>query len=163
VVVGALLYRGLQEPTARKLVAAALAAGALVAVPIVFLQSQRLGVGEVVQPRYLLPLLTLLVGVVSLGPRLGRPLRLPVTPAILIAVGLTLSALLAFWANAHRYFAGNGFGLFDPKVEPAWSTSSGIPLLVIALITVIATALFVSGLFQVIARAPDGAHHASGV
>ena len=163
VVVGALLYRGLQEPTARKLVAAALAAGALVAVPIVFLQSQRLGVGEVVQPRYLLPLLTLLLGVVSLGPRLGRPLRLPVTPAIIIAVGLTLSALLAFWANAHRYFAGNGFGLFDPKVEPAWSTSSGIPLLVIAVMTVLATAVYVSGLFQIIARAPGRGKRAKAV
>ena len=155
VVVGALLYRGLQEPTARKLVTAALAAGALVAVPIVFLQSQHLGVGEVVQPRYLLPLLTLLLGVVSLGPRLGRPLRLPVTPAIIIVVGLTLSALLAFWANAHRYFAGNGFGLFDPKVEPAWSTSSGIPLLVIVVMTVLATAVYVSGIFQVISEQHD--------
>ena len=163
VVVGALLYRGLQEPTARKLVTVALAAGALVAVPIVFLQSQRLGVGEVVQPRYLLPLLTLLLGVVSLGPRLGRPLRLPVTPAIIIAVGLTLSALLAFWANAHRYFAGSGFGLFDPKVEPAWSTSSGIPLLVITVMTVLAAAVYVSGLFQIIARAPDRANRAKAV
>ena len=155
VVIGALLYRGLQEPTGRKLVATAMAAGALVVVPIVFLQSQRLGVGEVVQPRYLLPLLTLLIGVVSLGPRLGRPLRLPVTPAILIAVGLTLSAVLAFWANAHRYFAGSGFGLFDPKVEPAWTTSTGIPLAVVAVVTIVATAVFISGLFQVAAEAPD--------
>ena len=163
VVVGALLYRGLQEPTARKLVTVALAAGALVAVPIVFLQSQRLGVGEVVQPRYLLPLLTLLLGVVSLGPRLGRPLRLAATPAIIIAVGLTLSALLAFWANAHRYFAGNGFGLFDPKVDPAWTTSSGIPLLVIVVINVLATAVYVSGLFQIIARAPNRGKRAKAV
>jgi hypothetical protein len=163
VVVGALLYRGLQEPTARKLVTAALAAGALVAVPIVFLQSQRLGVGEVVQPRYLLPLLTLLLGVVSLGPRLGRPLRLSVTPAIIMAVGLTLSALLAFWANAHRYFAGNGFGLFDPKVDPAWSTSTGLPLLVIVVMTVLATAVYVSGLFQIITRAPGRGKRASAV
>lgn len=154
VVVGALLYRGLQEPTARKLVTAALAAGALVAVPIVFLQSQRLGVGEVVQPRYLLPLLTLLVGVVSLGPRFGRPLPLPVTPAIIMAVGLTVSAVLAFWANAHRYFAGSGFGLFDPKVEPAWTTATGIPLAAIAVVTIVATAVFISGLFQVAAETP---------
>lgn len=155
IVVGALLYRGLQEPTVRKVVSTALAAGALVAVPIMFLQSQRLGVGEVVQPRYLLPLLTLLLGVVSLGPRLGRPLRLPATPAVLIAVGLTLSALLAFWANAHRYFAGNGYGLFDPKVEPAWTTASGIPLVAAVLLTVAATTVYVSGIFQVIAETRD--------
>ena len=51
--------------------APALAAAALVAVPIVFLQANGLGVGEVVQPRYLLPLLTILVAVVSLGHDLG--------------------------------------------------------------------------------------------
>ena len=154
VVVGALLYRGLQEATGRKLAVTALVAGALVIVPIVFLQSQRLGVGEVVQPRYLLPLLTLLVGVVSLGPRFGRPLPLPVTPAIVMAVGVTLSAVLAFWANAHRYFAGSGFGLFDPKVEPAWTTATGIPLAVIAVVTIVATAVFISGIFQVAAETP---------
>ncbi|NQW72789.1 MAG: hypothetical protein HQ453_08660 [Actinobacteria bacterium] len=106
------------------------------------------------QPRYLLPLLTLLGGGVSLGPRLGRPLALPVTPAILIAVGLTLSAVLGFWANAHRYFAGNGFGLFDPKLEPAWTTATGVPLAVISVVTIIATAVFISGLFQVAAETP---------
>ena len=152
--VGALLYRGLQEATVRKLAATALAAGSLILVPLIFLQSQGLGVGEVVQPRYLLPLLTLLVGVVSLGPRFGRPLPLPVTPAIVMAVGVTLSAVLAFWANAHRYFAGSGFGLFDPKEEPAWTTATGIPLAVIAVVTIIATAVFISGLFQVAAESP---------
>ena len=74
---------------------------------------------------------------------------------MLIAVALTLSALLAFWANAHRYFAGSGFGLFDPKVEPAWTTSSGIPLLVIVVIAVLATAVYVSGMFQVISQTRD--------
>ena len=157
VVVGALLYRGLQEATVRKLTATALVAGSLILVPLMFLQSQGLGVGEVVQPRYLLPLLTLLVGVVSLGPRFGPPLPLPVTPAIIMAVGVTLSAGLAFWANAHRYFAGSGFGLFDPKVEPAWTTATGIPLAVIAVVTIVATAVFISGLFQVAAETPiDG-------
>ena len=157
VVVGALLYRGLQEATVRKLTATALVAGSLILVPLMFLQSQGLGVGEVVQPRYLLPLLTLLVGVVSLGPRFGPPLPLPVTPAIIMAVGVTLSAVLAFWANAHRYFAGSGFGLFDPKVEPAWTTATGIPLAVIAVVTIVATAVFISGLFQVAAETPiDG-------
>ena len=150
--VGALLYRGLQEATVRILAATALVASSLIFVPLIFLQSQGLGVGEVVQPRYLLPLLTLLVGVVSLGPRFGRPLPLPVTPAIIMAVGVTLSAVLAFWANAHRYFAGSGFGLFDPKVEPAWTTATGIPLAVIAVVTIVATVVFISGIFQVAAE-----------
>jgi hypothetical protein len=145
VVVGALLYRGLAAPSRRKLVTAGIAALALVAVPIVFLQTQRLGVGELVQPRYLLPLLTLLVGVVSLGPTLKHRLELPKVPALLIVAALSVSAILAFWANAHRYFAGSGFGLFDPKVDPAWVTSSGVPLAVTVVITVLATIIFIAG------------------
>jgi hypothetical protein len=122
---------------------------ALVAVPITFLQMQHLGVGEVVQPRYLLPLLTLLIGVVSLGPRLAVGLNLPRVPQVLIAGGLSVSAILAFWANAHRYFAGSGFGLFDPKVSPEWLSSTGLPLWLITICTAAASIAFVSGVFVV--------------
>jgi hypothetical protein len=156
-VLGALLYRGLQQPTRRVLVASGIAAVALVAVPIVFLQMQHLGVGEVVQPRYLLPLLTLLIGVVSLGPRLGIGLPLPRVPLAMLAVGVSASALLAFWANAHRYFAGSGVGLFDPKVSPEWLSSSGVPLWLTTLVVTVATVTFVSGVFVTIRQAgPNG-------
>jgi hypothetical protein len=143
-VVGALLYRGLRAPTRRTLVVAAMAAAALVAVPIAFLQANGLGVGEVVQPRYLLPLLTILVGVVSLGARPGVPMLLPRVPTVLIAVGLCVSAALAFWANAHRYFAGTTVGLFDPKVDPVWALTGAAPLL-IALLSLVATTIYCVG------------------
>ena len=149
IVLGALLYRGLQQPTRRILVTSGIAALALVAVPITFLQMQHLGVGEVVQPRYLLPLLTLLIGVVSLGPRLAVGLNLPRVPQVLIAGGLSVSAILAFWANAHRYFAGSGFGLFDPKVSPEWLSSTGLPLWLITICTGAASIAFVTGVFVV--------------
>jgi hypothetical protein len=147
VILGALLYRGLQQPTRRILVTSGIAALALVAVPVTFLQMQHLGVGEVVQPRYLLPLLTLLIGVVSLGPRLGVGLDLPRVPQVLLATGLSLGAVLAFWANAHRYFAGSGVGLFDPKVSPEWLSSAGVPLWITTLGVTVATVTFVSGVF----------------
>ena len=132
-ILGALLYRGLQAPSRRTLVAAGIAGLALVAVPIAYLQSQRLGVGEVVQPRYVLPLLTLVVGVVSVGPRLGRPLPIPRVPGVLVAVALSISAFLGFWSYAHRFFAGTTVGLFDPKVDPAWTNGVGIPAWLVVL------------------------------
>ena len=138
-VLGALAYRGLLDTWPRKLWATGLALLALVAVPIAYLQSQRLGVGEVVQPRYLLPLLTLLVGVLCLGPRLGTPLRLPRVPAVLLGLGLSVSAVLGYWAYLHRFVAGAGVGLFDPAVVT--SAEAG-PLL---LVTAVATALLVVG------------------
>ena len=151
-ILGALLYRGLQAPSRRTLVAAGIAFAALVVVPIAYLQSQRLGVGEVVQPRYLLPLLTLLVGVVCLGPRLGTVLPLPRIPATLLAVGLSGSAVLGFWAYAHRFFAGSTVGLFDPKVSAEWVTASGVPLIVTVPLTMTASVVLVVGTVMLSSR-----------
>jgi len=125
-VLGALAYRGLLDTWPRKTWALAVALIALVAVPLAYLQSQRLGVGEVVQPRYILPLLALLIGVLSLGPRLGRPPALPGAPAVLIGVGLSASAILGYWAYVHRFIAGNGVGLFDPDVLVSASALPGL-------------------------------------
>ena len=127
------------------------------AVPIAYLQSQRLGVGEVVQPRYVLPLLTLVVGVVSVGPRLGRPLPMPRVPGALIAAGLSVSGILAFWAYAHRFVAGPDVGLFDPSFDVAWVTGVGVPLPVTFAVTVLTTALLVGGTVWLSAGAPGGA------
>jgi hypothetical protein len=152
VALGALAYRGLARGSRRQLVAAGVAFVALVAVPVGFLQANGLGVGEVVQPRYLLPLLTLLVGVLSLGPRLGTPLPLPVVPAWVLGAGLSLSAVVAFWANAHRYLAGNTVGLFDPKVSPAWIGWPGLPIWLTTLAVVIASVVLVWGAFMITMR-----------
>ena len=153
-ILGALLYRGLQAPSRRTLVAAGIAALALVAVPIAYLQSQRLGVGEVVQPRYVLPLLTLVVGVVSVGPRLGRPLPMPRVPGVLVAVALSISAVLGFWAYAHRFFAGTTVGLFDPKVDPAWANGVGIHAWLVVLVTAAASVALVWGTVW-LSRSPE--------
>jgi hypothetical protein len=128
-----------------------------VLVPLAFLQKEGLGVGEVVQPRYVLPLMAVLLATLGLGPQIGVPLNLPRLPAMVIAVGLAGSAVLAFWANAHRYFAGSGFGLFDPKVDPAWVSSAGIPLAVTVIVGVAGTVAFVAGAVLT-SRPPLGEH-----
>ncbi len=117
--------------------------------------------GEVVQPRYVLPLLTLVVGVVSVGPRLGRPLPMPRVPGVLVAVALSISAVLAFWAYAHRFFAGTTVGLFDPKVDPAWTNGVGIPAWLVVLATAAASVALVWGTVWLSrspepTRSPDG-------
>ncbi len=164
VVLGAALYRGLAELRGRRLVAAGMAAAALVVVPIGFLQVQRLGVGELVQPRYLLPLLTLLVATVSLGPDLDRPLALPRVPAILGAVAVSASAILAWWANVQRYLVGTGEPLFDRTMTSDWSLPLGLPLAAALALTVLSTVGFVGGtLWAVLGRSavpapPDQLH-----
>jgi hypothetical protein len=135
-------------------VSSGIATVALVAVPIAYLQSQRLGVGEVVQPRYVLPLLTLVIGVVSVGPRLGRTLPMPRVPGVLIAVGLSASGILAFWAYAHRFMAGPDVGLFDPSFDVAWSSGTGIPPVATLTMTVLSTTVLAGGTVWLGARGP---------
>jgi hypothetical protein len=144
-IVGGLLYRGIRQASRRTLWAAALVALALVAVPILFLQAQHLGVGEVVQPRYLLPLLTLLVATVSVADRLDDPIELPCVASGVIATLLTVSAVLAFWANAQRYLVGSDVPLFDRNLSIEWQPLIGLPMFAIGALTVVATVAFVFG------------------
>jgi hypothetical protein len=142
---GALAYAGLTVLPRRKAWAAGLALLAVMVVPLVVLQRDGLTVGEAVQPRYLLPLLSLLVLVLCLGTSPGRPLALAPVPAAAIAVGLSVSAVLAYWANAHRYFGGSQTGLFDLKLDPAWLSATGVPLWLTTLMTGAASTAFVAG------------------
>jgi hypothetical protein len=142
---GALAYAGLTVLPRRKAWAAALAFVALMSVPLVILQRDGLAVGEAVQPRYLLPLLALLVLVLCLGPRSGKPLELGSAPALALAAGLSVSAVVSYWANAHRYFGGADTGLFDLKLDPAWLSATGVPLWLTTLMTGAASIVFVAG------------------
>jgi len=165
-VVGALLYRGMRQANRRTLIAAGLAAAALILVPILFLQAQHLGVGEVVQPRYLLPLLTILVATISVGPRFDQSIELRRAPAFTIAAPLVISATLAFWANAQRYLIGSAAPLFDRGLVPEWQPLLVIPVGLIAVITALATAVFVAGVMLMGVTEPlikRGARHSPAV
>jgi hypothetical protein len=142
---GGLAYAGLAVLPRRKALASALAFLALLTVPLIVLQREGLTVGEAVQPRYLLPMLALLVLVLCLGTHPVRPLVLARVPAAVLAVGLSVSAVLAFWANAHRYFGGSATGLFDFKLDPAWLSATGVPLWLTTLMTGAASIVFVAG------------------
>jgi hypothetical protein len=105
---GAVIALGMRTMSARKAWALALSAAAVVAVPITFLQIEGLGVGDVVQPRYLAPLL-LLVVVIALvdSPEFPTGIRWTLT------LGLAFSASVAWWVYAHRFAYGSTTGWFD--------------------------------------------------
>ena len=144
-VLGGLAWAGLSTLTARKSWAAAIALLALMAIPLWFLQKEGLGVGEVVQPRYLLSLLSLLMATLLLGSGMDSPLRLPRVPVRWAAAGLSVAGVLAFWANAHRYAAGSEVGIFDPGMVPAWTSSTGVPLVVTTLVVTVSTTVLMWG------------------
>lgn len=113
-VLGAVIAFGMRVMWQRKGWALGVSAAALITVPLVFLQREGLGVGEVVQPRYIAPLL-LLVVMIALVDRAGDPVTLPTGVRWSITIGLALSASLSWWVFAHRFAYGSGVGVFDAE------------------------------------------------
>lgn len=140
-VIGAITYAGLSRVWANKIGGLMIAFGAFVGFPLVFMQSQGVSVGEVVQSRYLLPLFAVLLAVVMIPRRGNAPLPLQRAPALLIAGGLWLSSSVSLWANAHRYGSAGEENLFS--VDIVWSY--GPPLMFTIAVAVIAGGIFVAG------------------
>jgi len=147
-ILGALLYRGLAQANTRQIVAMSIAASALVLVPLAYLQSQHLNVGELVQPRYILPLLTVLVATAGLSSNPARRLTLPKAPAIVMGALLSVSAMVAYWTNIQRYIAGQEHPLIEGTLPIKWNPLLGLPLIPVNVITAIATGIWVIGLFM---------------
>jgi hypothetical protein len=148
-VIGAVSYAGLSHVWVNKVVSISITFVAFIGFPMVFMQTQGIAVGEVVQSRYLLPLFAVLITVVMIPARVKKPIQIQRFPAILIGCGLWISCSLAIWANAHRYSSAtadtsNGASnLFS--VDIVWSY--GPPLIVTIIVGVIAGLVFVSGVF----------------
>ena len=146
--IGALMARGLQDVPRSKGTALLVSLAAVVAVPMVFMQREGLGVGEVVQARYLLPLILVLVLTLSLRVPFRQAtdggLPLPRALAWVIGVGVASAAGISLWVNAHRYAAGNERGLFDIDLVLEWTGLVPIPLPLTVGAGVVASAVFVA-------------------
>jgi hypothetical protein len=122
VVFGSLLTIGLAAPSRRKLGAFLLVALALVVVPVrVLIESQDF-VGAAVQPRYLLPMLPLLLGLGLVEVGGGSRRMLSRSQARWLWGALTVAQSLALHTNLRRYVTGldvRGFDL-DDRVEWWW-------------------------------------------
>ena len=140
---GGLTYRGVSELTRRSLLASIFALALLVFVPLIFLQREGLAVGEVVQARYLLPLVILLFATLSLAVPFGKPMdrALPTSRSFawLLGIAMTASAGLSLWVNTHRYASGSTRGLFDIDLELEWTGLISWPLPLVVGMGILAT------------------------
>jgi len=157
--VGALLYRGLAQADKRQIIALGIAASALALVPLAYLQSQHLNVGELVQPRYILPLLTVLIATAGVSVKPSQKLSLPIAPALFLGVLLSISAMVAYWTNIQRYIAGQQHPLIEGTLQIKWNPLLDLPLIPVNIVTAAATAVWIIGLF-VWAANQSKAHHA---
>jgi hypothetical protein len=148
-VIGAIAYVGLSHVWANKVVALTFTFIAFIGFPLIFMQTQGIAVGEVVQSRYLLPLFAVLITVVMIPARVKKPIQIQRVPAILIFCGLWISSSLAIWVNVHRYSsvaADGSNGVNDVfSADIVWSY--GPPLIVTVTVAVLAGAVFVAGVF----------------
>jgi hypothetical protein len=103
----AVLFSSMSKPSLRHSIALAAAFAAIIAVPMYMLTINNVQVGASVQPRYLLPLMALLVAVAAY--RASRPTGFTVSnaQAVLIGIALTLTNVISLHTNTLRYVSGN--------------------------------------------------------
>lgn len=121
------LFTALQSLNWRKALATAALAAALVTVPLLLLQQNGAEIGEFVQPRYILPLATMLLAVTLIPaqdevelPNAGNPLT--ATQLWIVATILTGANSISLFMNINRYVGAQSVIL---DANPEWWWSSG--------------------------------------
>lgn len=155
-VLGGMVVVGLTDIALTRAWAVAIAFVALVGFPLAFMQTQGVGVGEVIQSRYLLPLLAVLIFVVMLGNHMAEVRVIPRAPSTVMGVALWVSVNVALWANIHRYAIGSDNGLFetgifetgafDVDINAAWSYVPS--LTAVTVLSLAASGVFLLGVFR---------------
>jgi len=112
------VFIGLHRLAPRRAIAVALAFAALWLVPFVLLAQSRAVVGEIVQSRYLLPLVVILLGVASAGQRMISAWSGP--RAFVAGVALTAAMSFALHDNIRRYTFGADGNAVDPGAGAEW-------------------------------------------
>jgi len=104
-VCAALCFQGWASIWWKKCVALVLVAIALMALPLLILQESHIFTGEGVQPRYLLPLVVMFVGI-SLLPAVGHRLAVNRVQAVVLVALLSVAQSVALYFELLRYVRG---------------------------------------------------------
>jgi hypothetical protein len=112
------LFVGIRQPNRRRMIAIVLSLLAMWTVPFVMLAQSNAVVGNTVQPRYLLPLMLIAVGVASLRPDAERAWDGFRYAAASTALWLALT--IAMHQNIARYTSGGSGDAVDPGASAEW-------------------------------------------
>jgi hypothetical protein len=127
----ALFFASIKNFSTRQTIAAVAAFGALIIVPLVTLAVQGYVVGQWVQPRYLVPLLTLLLAVALYRGSSSKGVGLSSGQIFFIGLGLVVANAISLHTNLRRYLTGLDFNeiSLDTAIEWWWVTKpAGDPL-----------------------------------
>ncbi len=117
-VAAAAFFIGIRRLDVRRSIALALGLAAFWAVPFVLLAQSHAVIGQVVQPRYILPLLIIILGVASCHPDVERWWRGP--RAWIAAGSLAIAASIALHFDIRRYTTGLDHLAADPGRDAEW-------------------------------------------
>lgn len=117
-VLGGVLLVGMAGFTWRRTVAVVGALAALWLVPFILLATSHAVIGTQVQPRYVLPLLIIAVGVATASPLVDR--LWTGSRVALIGVALSIAAAVALHFNIRRYTTGLDVSAIDPGYAAEW-------------------------------------------
>ncbi|GAA1128214.1 hypothetical protein GCM10009651_09500 [Microbacterium natoriense] len=109
---------GIHRLTRRHALAVVLTVAAMWGVPFVLLAQSRAIVGAEVQPRYILPLMVIALGVASLTTKATRSWS--GSRVIFAGAALSAAALVALHTNVNRYTKGLDDISIDPGVRAEW-------------------------------------------
>jgi hypothetical protein len=117
-VASGILFIGIRQLTPRRKTALLLVFAALWVVPFALLVQSNALIGQQIQPRYILPLLVIFLGVASASSDVGRSWRGP--RAVVAASALTVAAAVALHDNIRRYTTGLDDQSLDPGSGAEW-------------------------------------------
>lgn len=108
--------------TKGRAVASGLVAAALIILPLYILTRQNIPVGVDVQPRYLLPLVAILVAILVFPGREGSQFSMPSFGWVFVGAGLVIANAIALHVNIRRYVTGTDVQAvnLDEGVEWWW-------------------------------------------
>lgn len=127
VLCGAAILVGIAKPTLRKrLMLAAVGAG-LVVYPMVLLFQSHVLVGSQVQPRYVLPVLVIFVGVALYQDRPAARTSLRVSHLVTAGVFVAIANAVALHENVRRYVSGLAYVSPDLNHDVQWWWPGAVP------------------------------------
>lgn len=122
-IIGFLGLSGLGRLSIPKAIAATVIFLPMIVVPLMTLYRTRLIVGESVQPRYILPLMPMLLAILLTDRAADEVLRLSRVQSVLIWLALTVATTAAIYANARRYVTGIDGPTMIDKLEWWWQSA----------------------------------------
>lgn len=122
-VIGFLGLTGLGRMSVPKALAALLIFLPMLVLPLMTLYRARLVVGESVQPRYILPLMPILLAVLLVDRVADRALTLSRVQAVAIGLALAVANTAAIYANARRYVTGIDGPVHIDHLEWWWQSA----------------------------------------